>query len=356
MAKTLPAMRPPAGGFPAPGHVTILQVAKAARVGPATVSRVLNNGQVSSTTRARVLKAVQTLGYHPDAVARGLRSRVTKTIGFIVNDISNPLFASIMREAARALRGDGYNILLGTSGGDPISERSQIHLLVSRRVDGIVLSLVNDMDTETRSLLGSLSTPLVLLDRQVPGLNADAVLCDHQTGWMQATTYLLSIGHRRIALVTGREVTRPYRERVSAFRRAFEARGVAIRPEYLLAGPPTSEFGEQATAELLSMPEPPTALMAGSNQIAIGVLATLRSRRISIPRQISLVIADDVDVARLNNPAITVVARDMTQIGVTIGKLLIERLNASQNSQKREVLCPTQLIVRDSCAPPVEPS
>ena len=336
------------------GNITILQVAKAAKVGPATVSRVLNNGQVSATTRARVLEAIDDLGYHPDAVARGLRSRVTKTIGFIVNDVSNPLFASIMRGAARMVREEGYNILLGTSDGDPISEAAQIRLLVSRRVDGIVLSLVNETDNEIRSLLGSLSIPLVLVDRQIPGLNADAVLCDHQTGWIQATTYLLSIGHRRIALVTGREVTRPYRERVSAFRMAFEAYGMAVRPEYLHAGPPTPEFGERATAELLALSEPPTAIMAGGNQIAIGVLATLRARKISIPGQVSLLIADDVDVARLNNPAITVVARDMAQIGVTAGRLLIERLKELQNSNKREVLCPTQLIVRDSCAPPID--
>lgn len=339
----------------ATSHVTILQVAKAARVGAATVSRVLNNGQVSATTRARVLDVIESLGYHPDAVARGLRSRVTKTIGFIVNDVSNPLFASIMRGAARTVREEGYSILLGTSDGDPLSERAQIRLLVSRRVDGIVLSLVDETDAEIRSLLGSLSIPLVLVDRQIPGLDADAVLCDHQSGWIQATTYLLSIGHRRVALVTGRDVTRPYRERVSAFRRAFAAHGMAVRPEYLRAGPATPEFGQQATADLLTLAEPPTAIMAGSNQIAIGVLATLRARRIDIPQQLSLLIADDVDVARLNNPAITVVARDMTQIGVAAGKLLIERLRTVQSPHKREVLCPTQLIVRDSCAPPSAP-
>jgi LacI family transcriptional regulator, galactose operon repressor len=333
-------------------HVTILQVAERANVGPATVSRVLNNGQVSSMTRARVMEAIRSLGYHPDAVARGLRSRVTKTIGFIVNDVSNPLFARIMRAAARVVREEGYNILLGASDDDPTSEHAQIRLLISRRVDGIILSLVNDTDAEVRSLLGSLNIPLVLIDRQIPAPHADAVLCDHQTGWLHATTYLLSIGHRRIALVVGREVTRPYRERASAFRNAFQVRGMTVQPNYLRCGPPSPEFGEHAAADLLALSEPPTAIMAGSNQIAIGVLATLRTRRINIPQQVSLLIADDVDVARLNNPAITVVARDMNQIGITAGKLLIERLKTPHRPMKREVVVPTQLIVRDSCAPP----
>ena len=337
------------------GRVTILQVAEAAKVGPATVSRVLNNGRVSATTRTRVLQAIENLEYHPDAVARGLRSRVTKTIGFIVNDVSNPLFARIMRGAAQTVGEEGYNILLGTSDGDPASERAQIRLLASRRVDGIILSLVNEMDAEVRSLLGSLSTPLVLVDRDIPGINADAVLCDHQAGWTQAATYLLSIGHQRIALVTGREVTRPYRERVLAFRKTLQGRGIATPPEYLHTGPPTPEFGEQAAAALLALPQPPTAIMAGGNQAAIGVLAALRARRIDIPQQMSLLIADDVDIARLNQPAITVVARDMTQIGVTAGRLLLERLKTPDGSAKREVLFPTQLIVRDSCATPCEP-
>lgn len=333
-------------------HVTIVQVAERARVGPATVSRVLNNGQVSATRRARVMEAIEKLGYHPDAVARGLRSRVTKTIGFIVNDVSNPLFASVMRGAAQVVREGGYSILLGTSDGDPRAERSQVRLLVSRRVDGIILSLVDDMDVEICSLLGSLSIPLVLIDRQMPDLNADAVLCDHQTGWVHGTNYLLSIGHRRIALVVGREVIRPYRERISAFRKALKARSMAFQPEYLRTGPSTPEFGEQATAELLALSEPPTAIMAGSNQIAIGVLGLLRTMKISIPHRMSLLVADDVDVARLNNPAITVVARDMAQIGVTAGKLLTERLKGPPGAHRREVLLPTHLIVRDSCEPP----
>lgn len=333
-------------------HVTIVQVAERARVGPATVSRVLNDGQVSATRRARVMEAIESLGYHPDAVARGLRSRVTKTIGFLVNDVSNPLFASVMRGAAQVVREGGYSILLGTSDGDPRAERSQVRLLSSRRVDGIILSLVDDMDVEICSLLGSLSIPLVLVDRQMPGLNADAVLCDHQTGWVHATNYLQSIGHRRIALVIGRGVIRPYRERISAFRKALKARNTAFQPEYLRTGPSTPEFGEQATGDLLALSEPPTAIMAGSNQIAIGVLGLLRTMKISIPRQMSLLVADDVDVARLNHPAITVVARDMAQIGLTAGKLLIERLNGPPGAPKREVLLPTHLIVRDSCEPP----
>jgi LacI family transcriptional regulator len=333
-------------------HVTIVQVAARARVGPATVSRVLNDGQVSATRRARVMEAIESLGYHPDAVARGLRSRVTKTIGFIVNDISNQLFASIMRGAAQVVREGGYSILLGTSDGDPRSERSQVRLLISRRVDGIILSLVDDMGGEICSLLGSLSIPLVLVDRQMPDLNADAILCDHQTGWVHATNYLLSIGHRRIALAIGREVILPYRERISAFRKALKAHGMAFQPEYLRTGPSTPGFGEQATADLLALSEPPTAIMAGSNQIAIGVLGLLRTMKISIPHQMSLLVADDVDVARLNNPAITVVARDMAQIGVTAGKLLIERLKGPHGAPRREVLLPTHLIVRDSCEPP----
>jgi len=298
------------------------------------------------------MEAIESLGYSPDAVARGLRSRVTKTIGFIVNDVSNPLFASIMCGVAQVVRDDGYSILLGTSDGDPRSERDQVRLLTSRRVDGIILSLVDETDADARSLLCSLSIPLVLIDRQIPDLNADAVFCDHQTGWMQAATYLLSIGHRRIALVVGEESIRPYRERISAFRKAFEKQGTAFQPEYMRIGPASPEFGEQATADLLTLSEPPTALMAGSNQIAVGVLGRLRAMKVGIPQEISLLIADDVDVARLNNPAITVVARNMTQIGVAAGRLLMERLKILNGTQKREVLLPTQLIVRDSCAPP----
>jgi LacI family transcriptional regulator len=334
------------------GHVTIRHVAKRAGVGAATVSRVLNNGSVSTATRARVVKAIEGLKYHPDAVARGLRSRVTRTIGFIVTDVSNPLFASIMRGAARIVREEGYGILLGTSDGEPAAERAQIRLLNSHRVDGMILCPVDDTNAEIRALLESLSVPLVLIDRQFPGLTTDAVLCDHRTGWMHAATYLQSIGHRRIALVMGRPVTRPNRERISAVRDALEACGTPLQSDYLRMGPASPEFGEQATSELLGLAEPPTAIMVGHNKIAPGVLGTLRARHVGIPHQISLIVADDVDVARLNNPAITVVARDMIRIGVLAGQLLLERLTTVEEMHQRQVLVPTQLVVRDSCAPP----
>ncbi|PZS05866.1 MAG: LacI family transcriptional regulator, partial [Chloroflexi bacterium] len=183
---------------------TILDVARHAQVAASSVSRVLNDHpDVSPGMRARVLAAAEELGYKPDFLAKSLRMGTTHSVGFVVRDISNPLFADIAKGAEDTLRHAGYSMVLTNSEGDPDLDAQYIELLRQRRVDALILAVESESHAATLEALHLFPGPLVLLDREVPGLTASAVLCDHRSGVHEAVTHLLHLGHRRIGLVAG---------------------------------------------------------------------------------------------------------------------------------------------------------
>src|SRR5699024_7337080 len=204
----------------------IKTVAKLAGVSPSSVSRVLNNHpNVSDDLRARVLKAVEAHNYRPDVFAAGLRNGASQTIGVVISDIVNPLFAEIVEGLEEGLRAYGYSIILTHSHGDSSRDVENIKLLQHRRVDGLVLSLANEKPPALQGLLREVGVPIVLLDREVEGVDGtNAVLTDHRYGLSKVTGQLIDSGHRRVALITGSPNTRPGREREAGFMDAFAER------------------------------------------------------------------------------------------------------------------------------------
>ncbi|MBV9219319.1 MAG: substrate-binding domain-containing protein [Methylobacteriaceae bacterium] len=330
---------------------TISDVAMKSGVSVGTVSRTLNAPDtVRPATLRRVRAIIDELGFQPDARAQNMRRRRTSTVGFIVDDISNPLHAITFKAAEAELREHGYWLHLVNTEGKARQEADAIERLQHGRVDGLIMTINNEKDGQCRDRLAALRVPSVLLDREVE-LAIDAVLTDHAPGLFQATDYLLEIGHRRIALITAGPEIRPGRERVKGFVEAFGRRKLACPHELIRSQRLSPDFGFHEASSLMQGPDRPTAIIAGGNRILVGVLKAIQQQRIVIPDELSLVTCDSTDLTRLYPGPLTVVDRDIEDIGRTAAQLLLERLGDRHNAPARRILVSTRLILGGSCAP-----
>src|SRR4051794_6416786 len=254
-------------GSPVRGRASMRQVAERAGVAMSSVSRVLaGHPDVSAAMTEKVARAVEELDYRPDILAQSLRRRETLSVGFVVGDISNPLVAEIVTGAESTLHTNGYSMLLTNSLGDPQLEAAHIGLLARRRVDGLVISVLDESHQEALDALRELGIPVVVLDRDVPPETpVSRVLSDHRSGMKAAGLHLLELGHRRLGLIAGAAV-RPERERRGGLEDAFAELG--LQPIYTAdEGVFSVEHGAIAMRRLLDLPEPPTAVIAGGNQL-----------------------------------------------------------------------------------------
>jgi LacI family transcriptional regulator len=332
-------------------RASMREVAERAGVAMSSVSRVLSgHPDVSAPMHDRVMAVVAELGYQPDMLAQGLRRRETRSVGFVVGDIANPLLAEIVKGAERTLRDAGYSMLLTNSENDPERDGSHIRLFEQRRVDGLMLSLASEDDPRTIAVLRDIDAPIVLVDRELPpDVGASAVLSDHRTGMRDAVAHLLDLGHRRIGLILGQPM-RPSRERQAGLEEAFALWGLPSTYT-VVGGMLSAEHGRNATRQLLDADEPPTAIVAGGNQLLIGTLEELQARDLRIGADVSLISCDAIDVTELFTPPIAVVVRDNREIGTQAALLLTERLG-EVDPGPRTVVLPTEFRARPSCAPP----
>lgn len=326
---------------------TIKEVASRAGVALSSVSRVLNDHpDVSPKMRARVMAAVEELDYEPDLLASSLRRGSTRTVGFIVADIVNPLFATMLKGAERRLREAGYSVLIAHSEADPDRDVESARLFRRRRVDGLLLSMTDESRRETLQELELLDVPVVLLDREIPtGWRMSAVLADHRTGVRRATEHLLDLGHRDIRLITGQAAARPSRERAAGFAEAHERQGLAVPDHAVLHGSFATEFGARCVDDLVADGSPPTAIIAGGNLIFTGVIASLHRHGLRIGADVSLVTCDDIPLAEFHDPSISVVARDTERMGELAAGLLLEQF---QGAEPRTETVPTAFVLRES--------
>lgn len=326
------------------------EVAERAGVAMSSVSRVLSgHPDVSEPMRRRVMTAVDELGYLPDMLAQGLRSRTTYSVGFVVANIANPVLAGAIRGAERHLRAAGYSLLLTDSEGSPALDAAQIQLLQRRRVDGLLLSLSDEQDEETAAAIRVLDEPVVLIDRNLPpGVTAPRALFDHRKGMRQAARHLLELGHRDVALIIGGPF-RPAQERRAGMEPTLRRGGASCT---VFEGEFSVRHGYAATVEILNRAPRPTAIVAGGNMLMHGALRALVEAGVQLGQDISFVGCDDTAVAEFHRPAIAVVQRDVEAIGEAGAELLVQTLDERRNQDIKDVTLPTKFIDRPSCAPP----
>ena len=279
---------------------TISEVARRAGVSAMTVSRVINGtGHTSAQTRARVEAAIDELGYVPNALARQLRSKRTKTIALVVSDISNPYFTTIARGVEDFFRGHGYSVMYCNTDEDATEEEQYLVMLIERQVDGVLLVPARSSGESFR-LLASHRVPVVVIDRRVDARNVDSVRCDSVAGAHSLVEHLTDLGHERIAVLTGSPAISTSVDRVSGARQALEEAGLSLPNELVRFGAfnygkSNLADGHRMALDLIAAPGPlPTAVFCANNFIAFGAIRAIREAGLRVPDDISVVAFDDL--------------------------------------------------------------
>jgi LacI family transcriptional regulator len=334
------------------GNITIRDVALTANVSVGTASRVINGkATVGADVRDRVLKAIETLGYRPDAIAQSMRRGSTHVIGCVIRDISIPSLADFVHAAHNVLDRAGFSLLVSNSEGREDRERELLIKLNSQRSDGIMIGPYSPMTPAFDKFLRGIGAPIVMVDRDEPGW-ADAVMVDHAGATRKATSRLIDLGHTRIALLTGGPSIYPARERIRGFGEAFKARGLTLDPSLIRANGFLSQESFRQTSALLASEDPPTAIMAGGIDMLAGVIRAVRVRGLTIPDDISVVGAGDSELAELHIPAISVQHWDQGEVGSTAATLLLSRIRGASGDERQHVLVQSEFIERASTAAP----
>lgn len=333
---------------------TMKDVARLAGVSTSTVSAVINSAvPVSPKRRQRVLDAMTALDYHPDAIARGLKTGRSFVIGVVVPDITNAFYPEVVRGIEDTARKAGYSVLLCDSSEDPRNEESHLNMLFSRRVDGVLLACSAGSTAYATAALRRF--PVVFVDRIPPMSMECTVSSDNLQAGYVATRHLIDLGHERIALIAGNLALSPHHDRLEGFRKAMQEFHLPIRDEYMIRGDVQMEDGLSACSRLFNLPEPPTAIMAGNNKLLLGVLQELEARGIRVPEQVSLLGFDDYLWNRYFNPSLTAVWQSTYEMGRCSFELLLNAMNGVPDADpwKKQIRLPTELRIRNSTAPPL---
>lgn len=328
---------------------TMKQVAEKAGVSTSTVSHVINNTRaVSEDVRKRVLAVIQETRYVPSAVARSLKNDKTNSIGMMIPNNSNPYFAELIQGIEDASFKLGYNIILCNAYDDAKKQAAYLRVLMEKRIDGLILVDSGGGD-DLAEILCAMPMPKVIVDREVSGVDGDFIEADHERGGYLATRYLIELGHKQIACVTGPMHLVPSRDRVAGYRRALQEAALAFRSEFLIHSDFTSEGGFNAFQHLLQLPQRPSAIFAGNDLMAFGGMCAANEAGVRVPEDLSVIGYDDIALASYSTPRLTTMAQPKYEMGETIARVLVERIRGGHQPFRREMFTPV-LVERQSTA------
>jgi LacI family transcriptional regulator len=329
------------------------QIAKIAGVSLGTVSHVLNgSASVREPLRKRVMDAVDSLGYQPNQLARGLRRDKTNMIGMIIPDITNPFFPAVVRGAEDVAFANGYRLILCNTDNDHSKELFHLNVLRTYLPSGLIVipSNFSDLTAQAESYRKA-GTAVVCVDRLPRDWNGDSVTSDNESGAYEAISYVIRQKHRQLAMIMGPKHLTNSQDRLKGFRRALHKAKIHIGPEYIQESSYDQHAGYSKTMLLLRMIPRPTAIFAGNDLIALGALLAFREARIRCPEDISLIGFDNLDLAEMTSPTLSSVSQPGYQMGTTAAGILIDRVRGDDGPPKHVVL-DTALKIRGSVAPP----
>ena len=331
---------------------TIRDVAKRAGVAISTVSAALNrSAPVSEDVLAKVEQAVRDIGYIPHGAAQSLRAGQSRLIGLVVPNIANPHFAAVAREVENVCLLAGYTTVVFSTGQDSERESQVLTMMRMQRVAGLIVIPTRSDAEHGSHLVGQIHVPTVLLDMYVEGLPYDVIKTDNVEAGRIATDYLLALGHRRIGIIVGIPGLATSDDRHAGYLKAFAEHGITPASDLAVAGNFDQFEAEAAATELLSRPDRPTAMIAISNMMTVGMLFALKALRLGIPEDVSVVGIDDLEFAKLVNPPPTVVATPFLAMARRAIELLLTQIATKPvPTGHREIHQPT-LIVRESARP-----
>ncbi|WP_298611273.1 LacI family DNA-binding transcriptional regulator [uncultured Thiothrix sp.] len=331
---------------------SIKDVAKHAQVSISTVSHVVNGTRfVGAEATQRVQVAIKELAYVPSSVARSLKSQHTHTLGMLVPNCSNPYFSEIMRSIEERCFELGYNLILCNTYDKPERQTKYLQILREKRVDGLILITASKPDQWR--LPSKLTIPVVLVDREVNNKFCDLVETAHEHGAKLATQHLIALRHRQIACIAGPKGLSASDQRVKGWQAALE--WASVKPSVLLHSDFTSQGGYETMLELLAywqdaQTDKPSAVVICNDLMAIGALRAIHEQGLQVPRDLSIVGFDDIELSRFTNPPLTTVRQPKQAMGIHAVDMLMERIKGRRSETQALLLTP-ELAVRDSTAP-----
>ena len=331
----------------------IHEVAKRAGVAPITVSRVINNSpHVREETRQRVEAAIQELNYIPNALGPSLRSKRTNTLALVLPDITGHFFGAIARGAEDAANRLGYHVILGNTDGSDQKQEDYLFFLAKKQVDGFLLVPASQHAPKT---LQKHNIPFVTLDRRVIEDRVDCVRADSVGGAFQLTKHLLDLGHRHIAVITGPQDHSTAYNRAEGAIQAFKAAGLSEPPRTYYGEYDLGPGYERAKQALAAVPCP-TAILAASDCLLVGVMQALQEANLRVPEDISVVAFDDIPPTILVEPFFTVVVQPTYEMGRRAVELLVSRLAKEGPEDYQDIVLPVEVIIRKSSGKPAVPA
>ncbi len=331
-------------------RASIKDLALAANVSHSTVSRALRNSPlINSETTARIQRLARESGYRASAVARGLVTRKTRTIGVVVTTIADPFIAEVVSGIEQGANDNGYSVFLADSNADAVREKSVVRSFSERWVDGIIVtaSRVGALHIPHLSEMG---VPIVMINNQHEGEFVHSVMIENLAASQTAVLHLLELGHRRIAYVGDQFGYQSDTERFTGYRQGLEQSGLSFSPELVVHGDGKPEAAMQAMRKLLALSDPPTAVFCYNDMSALGALRAIRLAGLRVPEDISLVGFDDLFVASYTQPPLTTLRQPMWHMGMLAIESLFNLM--SGNGPANTIRVPAELIVRESTAAP----
>ena len=329
---------------------SLIDVARRAKVNISTVSRTINQtGKIGSETQARVLKVMRELGYRPNRVARRLRTQEGSThlLGLIIPNIQNIFFADLARGVEDVAYKNNFALLLCNYDEDEAKERFYLEVMQSESVDGIIIPPIHESDPAVLQVVRN-GTPVVCVDRSLSTGNLDKVEVDNHIGALKAVEHIIAQGHKRIGVIGGPTHSSTGRERLRGYKDAHAQAGIHLRPELIRFGDFKQESGRTLAHELLSLSDPPTALFVCNGLMMAGALESIAALGLRIPRQVAIVGFDELPLADVFNPPLTVVRQPAYEVGKCAAELLLKRIEDPKRPASSLRLLP-ELIVRKSC-------
>jgi len=331
--------------------VTRKDVAERAGVSVAVVSYVVNEGPrpVSPETQAKVKQAIEELGYYPNELARSLSRKQTATIGLMLPNLKNPVYSEIAESLEEICTASGYTVMLTGTGRDPAKEEKLAETLRSKQVDGVVI-LPNQKPQTSLRIFQQANIPMVVLEHDLA--DTPCIVIDDRQGGRLAMQHLLSLGHRRIALIE-RETFSPHGHlRGVGCREMLEEFGVPFDPSLVIQSKAGQSAGYAAMQQLLTLPNPPTAVFAHNDMLAVGAIRAIFDAGLTVPADISVVGHDDTIIIDYLNPRLTTVKFPVTEMGRRAGQIILELVQQPDSLSAQTITLPVELVVRGSTAPP----
>ena len=329
---------------------TLKHIAERAGVSTATVSYVINNvAGVSPDVRERVLRIVREARYRPNAVARGLRTKKSGTVGMIVPDITNPFFPGLVRGAEDVLRDAGHTLIVGNSDGDVVKEQEYYRIFSARQTEGLLVTASISSRAPEYLLHHDLgAVPVVFVDRYYRDVRTDSVCIDNSNGSFQAVRHLLDLGHKRIGIITGPLQLVNARLRLEGYKRALASEQIQVENALIREGRYDSTSGFEQMQALMHTKNRPTAVFVSNAPMTFGGLRALRENAVPCPDEIALISFDDAEWFELSKPSVSGVAQNAYELGAAAGKILAKRIAGQLTGSPRRRLFKTRLVIRES--------